>query len=156
MMYLIRVISQHVPNNILIHGSEKNTLNAVLGTRRCRSSEVIWNMIYNSLEDGYNRMWAKNIHSFSPCISSQSQPSCVQSIEHILKGIRRRWALLGTKGIYLWVYVTFHLQWSWKGNWLHSNLVPSLFVEFSVSRARRFDLLPLDLSRGYHFFIQMD
>lgn len=35
-------------------------------------------------------MWAKNIHSFSLCISSQSQPSGVQSIQHILKEIRRR------------------------------------------------------------------
>lgn len=58
--------------------------------RTCRSSEVLCNMIYSSLEDGYNRMWAKNIHSFSLCISSQSQPSGVQSIEHILKEIRRR------------------------------------------------------------------
>ncbi|KAG2617453.1 hypothetical protein PVAP13_3NG181158 [Panicum virgatum] len=47
-------------------------------------------MIYSSLEYGDNKMWAKNIHSFSPYISSQSQPSGVQFIEHILKEISRR------------------------------------------------------------------
>jgi hypothetical protein len=29
------------------------------------------------------------------------------------KGVTRRWTPPGTKGIYL----SFHLQWSWKGNW---------------------------------------
>ena len=58
--------------------------------------------------------------------------------------------------ISMWVYVTFHLQWFWKGNWLHSNLVPGLFMEFALSHTIRFDLLPLDLSKGYHFFVQMN
>jgi hypothetical protein len=38
---------------------------------------------------------------------------------------------LGTKGIYQWVYVSFHLQGSWKGIDYIPIFVPSLFVKFS-------------------------
>lgn len=73
------------------------------------------------------------------------------------KEISSRCTPLGDqRNISMWVYVTFHLQWFWKGNWLHSNLVPGLFMEFALSHTIRFDLLPLDLSKGYHFFVQMN
>lgn len=54
--------------------------------------------------------------------------STILSIEHIPKEISsRRCTPLGSqRNISVWVYVAFHLQWSWKGNWLHSNPAPSL------------------------------